>query len=49
MSGSRGINFAHLRAGRPARTALERAFALRDIRERALADPLLETLWGNLN
>ena len=32
-----------------ARTALERAFALRDIRQRALADPLRQTLWGNLN
>lgn len=32
-----------------ARAALERAFALRDVRQKALGGPLLETLWTNLN
>jgi predicted Zn-dependent protease len=30
------------------RAALERAFALADVRQRALDDPLLEDLWRNL-
>ena len=40
---------AQLRNFQAARTALERAFALKDVRQKALDDPLLATLWGNLN
>ena len=39
---------AQLRNFKAARAALERAFALRDVRQKALDDPLLETLWTNL-
>jgi Flp pilus assembly protein TadD len=31
-----------------ARAALERAFALKDVRQQALDDPLLDRLWRNL-
>ena len=32
-----------------ARAALERAFALADVRQKALDDPMLDKLWTNLN
>ena len=39
---------AHLGNFKPARAALERAFALKDVRQKALNDPLLDMLWRNL-
>jgi hypothetical protein len=40
---------AQLRNFKPAKAALERAFALKDVRQRALDDPLLDKLWRNLD
>lgn len=34
---------------KPAKAALEQAFALKDVRQKALDDPLLDKLWGNLD
>lgn len=39
---------AQLRNFKAARAALERAFALKDVRQKALDDTLLNTLWRNL-
>jgi len=40
---------AQLRNFKPAKAALERAFALKDVRHKALDDPLLDKLWRNLD
>ncbi len=39
---------AQLRNFKPARAALERAFDLKDVRQKALDDPLLDKVWRNL-
>lgn len=40
---------AQSRNFKTAKAALERAFALKDVRQRALDDPLLDKLWRNLD
>ena len=39
---------AQLRNFKAARAALERAFALKNVHQKALDDPLLDKLWQNL-